>query len=564
VTEKVVEPTVPDTTPGQAAPRAAEPDLTGQALGDFQVLRRLGQGGMGQVYLAEQVSLKRKVALKLLKPELAANHVSLQRFKQEAEVVARATHANIVQIYAIDERGGHNFMALEYVEGKNLREYLEKKGPPDILLGLSIMAQVASALERASELGIIHRDIKPENILLTRKGEVKVADFGLSRCFAEAGPAAHLTQSGITMGTPLYMSPEQVESRPVDHRTDIYSLGVTCYHMFAGTPPFRGQSPLEVAYQHVHKEPEPLGCVRPDLPPELCAIVHRMMAKDPAERYQTGREVAREVSRLRDMLVALGVTGGGSQVLAGLSSEGLRSSATHLIPPMSTTPFWQRRGVMAATLLAALAGGLAFGWVRAQRPEAGEAAATSGLSAEDAAAVKELFSVREHERKLQRLVQEHLKPANRLDLNAGLKHSLDLGLLYLRERRLDDAEQFFKEIDPPGKKIPPPYHLLGQIGQAVVLAFRDEPAKSNKLFEAITEELQVFDKTPGAPKLVPRKSAFQQAERLEAYHLLWKDNVPVRELVARALDHNKQNDPAGFPDKLERYRQPPPPTLRAP
>src|SRR5262249_18263134 len=156
----------------------AAPDLTGRVLGDYQVLRRLGQGGMGSVYLAEQVYLKRKVALKVLRAELAANPTALQRFKAEAEAVAGAPHANIVQVYAIGDFEGLPFMALEYVEGRNLREFVARKGSPDVLLALSIMRQVAAALQRAGELGIVHRDIKPENILLTRKGEVKVADFG--------------------------------------------------------------------------------------------------------------------------------------------------------------------------------------------------------------------------------------------------------------------------------------------------------------------------------------------------------------------------------------------------
>ncbi|HZY87626.1 MAG TPA: serine/threonine-protein kinase, partial [Gemmataceae bacterium] len=139
-------------------PLGEGPDLTGRTVGDFRVLRRLGQGGMGQVYLAEQVSLKRKVALKILRPDLASDPTNLQRFKLEAESVARATHANIVQVYAVGEADGMPYMALEYVEGKNLREYLAKKGPPDLLLALSIMRQVAAALQRAGELGMVHRD----------------------------------------------------------------------------------------------------------------------------------------------------------------------------------------------------------------------------------------------------------------------------------------------------------------------------------------------------------------------------------------------------------------------
>src|SRR5438445_10385697 len=228
-------------TPGATPPRPGPSDLSGQTFGEFFILRRLGQGGMGQVYLAEQLSLKRKVALKVLLPGLAASPSALQRFKAEAEAVARATHANIVQVYNCGEADGLNYMALEYVEGRNLREFVTRKGSPEVLLALSIMRQVASALQRASELGIVHRDIKPENILLTRKGEVKVADFGLSRVREGDRPPLNLTQSGVTMGTPLYMSPEQVQSQPVDARTDIYSFGVTCYHMLTGEPPFRGQ-----------------------------------------------------------------------------------------------------------------------------------------------------------------------------------------------------------------------------------------------------------------------------------------------------------------------------------
>ena len=182
-------------------------DLSGRVFGGFRIVRRLGQGGMGQVYLAEQVSLKRLVALKFLKPQLAENKTALERFKLEAEAVARTSHANIVQIYTVGEENGIHYMALEYVEGKNLREFIEKKGPPDVKLGLRIMSQVAAALQTASELGIVHRDIKPENILINRKGEVKVADFGLSW---PRNKDSNLTESGIAMGTPLYMSPEQV------------------------------------------------------------------------------------------------------------------------------------------------------------------------------------------------------------------------------------------------------------------------------------------------------------------------------------------------------------------
>src|SRR5262249_5185203 len=134
------------------------------------------------------------------------------------------------------------------------------------------------------------------------KGEVKVADFGLSRCLIGDGPALNLTQTGVTMGTPLYMSPEQVEGKPVDCRTDIYSFGVTCYHMLAGHPPFQGDLPFEIALQHVRGDPRPLAEVRPDLPAALCTMVHKMMARDPAQRYQMGRELLKDIARLREGL----------------------------------------------------------------------------------------------------------------------------------------------------------------------------------------------------------------------------------------------------------------------
>src|SRR5439155_18621652 len=169
-------------------------------------------------------------------------------------------------------------------------------------VALSIMRQCAAALQRASELGIAHRDIKPDNILLTRKGEVKIADFGLSRNLERDGQPLHLTQSGVTMGTPLYMSPEQVQGQKIDARTDIYSLGVTCYHMLAGEPPFRGATAFDVALKHVQEQPRPLAELRPDLPPDLCGMVHKMMAKNPDDRYQSAREILRDLVKLRDGL----------------------------------------------------------------------------------------------------------------------------------------------------------------------------------------------------------------------------------------------------------------------
>ena len=278
-------------------PSPSEGDLSGRRLGDFHLLRRLGRGAMAEVYLAEQERLKRRVAVKVLKPELAGDRTYLRRFQVEAQAAASLVHANIVQIYEVGCVDQLHYIAQEYVHGQNLRDYVARHGPLDLARALSIMRQVASALAKAAEQGVIHRDIKPENILLTAGGEVKVADFGLARIAHEAGN--ELTQIGITMGTPLYMSPEQVQGKPLDSRSDIYSLGVTCYHMLTGSPPFTGETVLGVAVQHLKTAPEPLESLRPDLPAALCRVVHLMLAKEPERRLASARDLLRELRRVQ-------------------------------------------------------------------------------------------------------------------------------------------------------------------------------------------------------------------------------------------------------------------------
>lgn len=512
------------TPPSEAAPRPHGPDLTGRTLGDFHILRRLGQGGMGQVYLAEQISLKRRVALKLLRPDLAADATSLQRFRLEAEAVARATHANIVQVYAIDQAEGLHYMALEYVEGRNLKEYLAKKGPPSALQAVGLMRQVASALQRAAELGIVHRDIKPENILLTRKGEVKVADFGLARCLAPDTQPLNLTQSGQTLGTPLYMSPEQVEGKPLDPRSDIYSFGVTCYHMLAGHPPFRGTSAFEVALQHVRDEPTPLQSVRPDLPPGLCAVVHKMMAKKPEERYPTGRELLRDLTRVREGLA--GSTAG------AISLPSATLSPLPAARPPRRRPYW----LFVGSLLLALGAGAGLGWLRihahaqAPAPEepAGEAEADDGL-----------FSQRKREQFLKEAVQHYANPGNdpsKIDL--GLSHAAELGGFYLDQGRLDEADQFF--LAESGQQTAE-YAVLGKLGHATVLALRNQPAESNKAFLELLGDKKRF----GDPRW--RRQFLGKNPQLHQLH----------QWVAKALDYNAANAAESpFPRELEPLRRP--------
>ncbi|HMF12864.1 MAG TPA: serine/threonine-protein kinase, partial [Gemmataceae bacterium] len=333
----------------------ASVDPAGTSFGhDFCIVRQLGQGGMGRVYLAEQLSLKRKVAIKVLRRSLAANATALVRFRAEAKTLAQLSHANVVQAYQVGEHEGRHYLVLEYVEGVSLREYLSRKGSLDVPLVLSLMRQVASALQRAEELGIIHRDIKPENILLTRKGEAKVTDFGLSRCLTLDEPM-DLTRSGTAAGTPRYMSPEHIEGKAVDGRSDMYSFGITCYEMLAGKAPFNGNSAFEIALKHVREEPEPLENLRPDLPPALVAQVRKMMAKNRHGR-PSPRQLLQDIGRLREAL-----TGDNASLTA-------MTTVTETVPdkpPLRKRPAW-RWGGLAAGALAILVTVLAIVWPRGE------------------------------------------------------------------------------------------------------------------------------------------------------------------------------------------------------
>jgi serine/threonine-protein kinase len=541
-----------------AAATSPPADLSGRTLGDFQVLRRLGAGGMGQVYLARQLSLKREVALKLLKSELVGNETALKRFQAEAEAVARISHPNIVQVYAVGEQDGLRFMALEYVEGRNLREFLARKGPPELPVALAVIRQVAQALQRASELGIVHRDVKPENILLTRRGEVKVTDFGLSRLTAEDAQPLNLTQSGVTLGTPLYMAPEQVRGQPTDHRTDLYSLGVTCYHLLAGHPPFTGANAMDVAMKHVHEPPPPLAGVRPDLPADLCGIVHRLMAKRPEERYPTAKDVLRDLARVRagqpvgqtmpvptsGLMPSLGdappPAGGSAFAFSG------PAAAPAVAPPANPWPGRAAGGL--AVLVTFVGGWWAFG--RTHRPaDPPPAAAAPGLPADRPP--PEVPVVSRQEREL----------AARLDrrgltLAEVTTTAVELGLLQVRERRWADAERTFARLEAekaegrPGGGRPltgqpvPLHQVAAKFGLGVALAHQDQAEKS---VEAFRDGL----------KLVPAQRP--PAERLFAQFLL--DHPALAEATAEALDRDLENlKQAKFADaRLERLRRPPNP-----
>jgi serine/threonine-protein kinase len=256
---------------------------------------------MGDVYLAEQQSLGRQVAVKVLRRDASRHPAAVERFSQEARAAAALVHGNIVQIHEVACIEGVHFLAEEYVAGPSLKAWLLARGPLDPLQALSVLSQVGSAFVKSAQSGIVHRDIKPENLLVTPAGEVKVADFGLARMLEDD---LALTQDGMTLGTPLYMSPEQAAGRPVDVRSDLYSLGASVYHLLAGRPPFSGATPLAVALAHQHEEPTPLAAFRPELPAGLGRIVEQLLSKRPEDRCESPMELLQAVEAVETALAA--------------------------------------------------------------------------------------------------------------------------------------------------------------------------------------------------------------------------------------------------------------------
>ena len=270
--------------------------LTNREFGDYHIIRRIGSGATADVFLAEQRSLGRRVALKILKKDLANDEVYLRRFVREARAIAALNHPGLVQIYQTNCIDGYWFIAQEYIQGETLQQIIQRSGALPITQVIDILWQIAAAFETAAGAGIVHRDIKPENILLGPDGQVKVTDFGLAHIKATSSQSKHaLTEAGMTLGTPLYMSPEQAQGLKLDHRSDIYSLGITCWHALAGTPPFSGDTALSVALQHVNTAAPPLLKRRTDIPGALADIVERMIEKDPKKRIQTFHDILLEL-----------------------------------------------------------------------------------------------------------------------------------------------------------------------------------------------------------------------------------------------------------------------------
>lgn len=461
-----------------------EPDLCGRQLGDYHVLRRLGRGGMSEVYLAEQGSLGRKVAMKVLKGSLAHDETYVRRFQNEARSAAALVHANIVQIYDVGNIDGVRFIAQEYVPGQNLRQLLTRTGPLDLRRASSILRQSAAALNKAAQAAIVHRDIKPENILLTLQGEVKVADFGLARLTTPEG-ALNLTQVGVTMGTPLYMSPEQVEGKQVDPRSDLYSLGATTYHMLAGRPPFDGETALAIAVQHLNASPARLEDLRPDLPPALCRVVHRLLAKKPEDRFATPADL---IAELRNCGFDPGENAWGADSLDWQVGETLQApaaaQATQKLRTLMTVESARRRRSSVWWWPVLVGAGLVLGGGAAKlaqpSPLLGRPSAASPRIAKlETSRDQYLLAMQMGTEAAFKSVERYFSEGgDTLDAYYVHRARQQLAELYLEDNRLDRAMTIYEQLAALPGEADQKFRAVGLMGEANIFAMREDKTQA--------------------------------------------------------------------------------------
>ncbi len=294
----------------------------------YVIKRKLGSGGMADVYLAEDQELGRQVALKLLNDRHASDEQFVERFRREAQSAAGLNHPSIVSIFDRGYAESTYYIAMEFLDGRTLKELLIRNGPTPVPIAIDYARQILGALSFAHRNGIVHRDIKPHNIIVGSDGRLKVTDFGIAR-----SGASQMTEAGSIVGTAQYLSPEQARGAPVDPRSDLYSLGIVLYEMLTGHVPFTGDTPVEIAMKHLSQVPEPPSKLRPDVPHDLDAIVMRALAKDPDQRYESAEEMDADLARVaRGVAVARETEDAMTQVLSG---AGVSSAQTMIQRPRS-------------------------------------------------------------------------------------------------------------------------------------------------------------------------------------------------------------------------------------
>ncbi|MEE9501710.1 MAG: protein kinase, partial [Candidatus Aminicenantaceae bacterium] len=262
--------------------------------GRYQIIEELGRGGMGKVYRVLDNKLNEEIALKLIKPEIATDKKALERFSNELKIARKIVHKNVGRMYELLEQDGTHFITMEYVPGEDLKSFIRRSGRIDIPKALFLAKQVSEGLAEAHNLGVVHRDIKPSNIMIDKDGNARIMDFGIARFIKAKG----ITGSGVLIGTPEYMSPEQAEAKEVDHRSDIYSFGAILYEMVTGQLPFEGDSPLSIAMKHKGEMPKNPRELNPQIPEDLSLLILKCMEKDKGDRYQTAEEICAELNNI--------------------------------------------------------------------------------------------------------------------------------------------------------------------------------------------------------------------------------------------------------------------------
>jgi beta-lactam-binding protein with PASTA domain/tRNA A-37 threonylcarbamoyl transferase component Bud32 len=325
--------------------------------GRYEILERVGAGGMAEVYRARDELLGRDVAVKVLSDRFARDRSFVERFRREAQSAANLSHPNIVSLYDYGSDNGTYFIVMEYIDGRPLDGVIRAEGALLPERAAEIAADVAQALQRAHAGGLVHRDIKPSNIMITSGGQTKVTDFGIARAVASDGEQT-MTQTGMVIGTAAYLSPEQAQGRPVDARSDVYSLGCVLYEMLTGRAPFGGDTPLSIAYKHVREDPSPPSQVNPDVPRELDAIVMKALAKNPDNRYSSAMELKQDLDRFTsgEAVQATPLLASDTVVAPRVERTRVMEEPAYEAPRRRAWLWW----VVALLALLALLGGLAY------------------------------------------------------------------------------------------------------------------------------------------------------------------------------------------------------------